>query len=363
MDRGSTLVFISSSQRRQYRDDIFRAVAMPPGASLRFRYKWRHLPEPFAEPLRSNSCRGKHSILAYLEATEVNTRTVLVPCRAGVLRHSEAIGEYVFLDFELQDFAHAQDLGAFRRELEGRSSDRVPEWNATRCVLEGSWLHEVVGSLENCQFSMDPGPWQSTTKQLSDQKGFGSHPFFYRIERVCDVSSGRQVAVRNGLIKLRAARSYRLQIIHYDPRGQASDAGKSRGSYWMFVRYEGEGLSPVSRTQLPIDSPYDAHDVGFRSLNVSSHRRGLISVCRTDEPTRSPSLDNVVRDFDLRVTVRASLGRTLAIAGFVGLILGLQQWVAISKTPEGLDVVSGLLAIALGMGAAVVAAFGLRSPA
>jgi hypothetical protein len=302
--------------------------------------------------------------LAYLEAADSNASTTLIPCRNAVVRYSEPIGEYASIELELRDFAYADDLDKFRRDIEGQSFELIPRWVATsgKLDLTGAWVHQLPNQLKSFASGMEHELWQAVTKQLASQHGFKDHPFFYRVDRLRNLNSQSDLFPVSNSYQLKAAQAYRLRIIHYDPRDESSDAAPSRKSFWLLVRCEGEGLRAISSQDIAIDSPYDVHDISLRTPNITNRERSLVSLYRNDSPTRSPSIEAAAKDFDLSVDVHGNHTRTLSIAIIVGMLLGFQQLVSISKTPGGLDVTSGVLAISIGILASIVAAFGLRKP-
>lgn len=360
------LLLLSSGLRTRYREDILRASMLPRGAHLQFRYGRNHLPDALWGQLSAKSL-GQHCVLvAYVDAADKQQPPKLIPCRYGRLVDSEAVGRYIVLKFELEDFAYASDLDRFEKEVAATSSGKLPYWDDNPDIDKrkafGEWVHLIPRQLTSCNADGKSEVWQSITAQIKARSDFSNEPFFYRIEELREIEADVPVHPATGVYTLSAGKTYQFRILHYDPEDKDIPLQTTNQSRWILVETEGEGLKRVSTSHLAIDSPYDVKTVEFRAHNNTFTERSLITFYRIKDLNARPTTENAVRDFDLQVIVQGNWERTLWISLFVGLLLAAQQWLTMWTTKGTLEFVPALLSLLIAMAAAIAAAFGLRKP-
>jgi hypothetical protein len=360
----ASIVLLSSGLRTQYREDMIRALAMPEGATLRFRYRHEHLPESISAAAGRNALCGRHVVLTF--AANANRRSeepAPIPCRFAQITESRDAGRYAVLNLELRSYAFARDLKAFRAKF----SEEFPRWSSEpkledRC-LEGLFAHEVLDIEKVCEARTDNESWQEIASQLKQTDDFQQEPFFYRVEKLYDLTRDRCVRLDHGAYSLKPGRRYEFRLLHYDPSREDVPLKTVQESLWLIVENQGRGLERLTSGLLAIDSPYDEKRVQFKSRGLSSSERGLVGFYRIKVPSNHPSVDGAVRDFELQVNVGGRFWTTVGVAGLIGLLLAGQQWLTVKSTkgawPE-LDM--GLLQLLIASIAALVAAFGLRKP-
>lgn len=104
MDTKTALLCLSSGIRPRYREDVLRAVSMPKGSRLRFRYLAELVPDELRTQLSKNVLSGAEVVIAYLARYDASVQPTAVPVRGAKLCSSKVAGQMVLLDFELEDF-------------------------------------------------------------------------------------------------------------------------------------------------------------------------------------------------------------------------------------------------------------------
>src|SRR5262245_14722663 len=139
---GMQFICFSSGAQKQYRDDIIRALGMPFGCELIFRYRLKYVAEPVQRYLKNEQDRQKDRVLiSYLDQSDRNQPVFFIPVRFATLIETPIIGDFVVLRMRVGNFAHASDLDAFNRDLQSCSAE-VPKWpadNASPYAVGAFW--------------------------------------------------------------------------------------------------------------------------------------------------------------------------------------------------------------------------------
>ena len=77
------LVLVSSGARPRYRDDIVRALALPSGADLQFRYDRTYVDDLVARRIDGGGLRNEPGIILYLWSDRDKLETEFVPCASS----------------------------------------------------------------------------------------------------------------------------------------------------------------------------------------------------------------------------------------------------------------------------------------
>ena len=362
------LLLLSSGLRTRYREDILRALTMPYGAHLQFRYSKGYLsnPKELWEQLSKNRFSQHRILVVYVDAANKQQPPNLIPCRYGLMIKSEAVGGYAVLKFELGDFAYASDLGQFQGNVTSAVSGKLPYWDDDPQTGKRKMLGDLVQFMPqqppSCNASRNSNVWQLVTDQLQKRNDFSNEPFFYNVEKLQEIETETLFNLENGEYTLNAGKTYQFRILHYDPSDREVPLQTADQTRWIIVDGEGEGLKRVSTSQLAIDSPYDVKTVTFRAPNNTSMERAIVTFFRVKEPNAQPTTDKAIRDFDLQVVIKGNWKWTLFVALIIGGLLSAQQLLTMWNAKGKLETIPIVLTIFFSMTTAIVAAFGLRKP-
>src|SRR5713226_2964535 len=159
------LLCLSSGYRQRYLEDILRAVAMPAGLDLRFRYTVDHISRDLHDPLKNNGHQGEVVLIGYLDRSDSDHAQEIVPCRFATLQESKILGDICVLTLRLTDYAFAESESDAMAELQLRAKD-LPHWDGLKpagklCQYLGN------GTLRNIKKTSDIGDWQKLVDQLN----------------------------------------------------------------------------------------------------------------------------------------------------------------------------------------------------
>jgi len=352
------LLLFSSGLRTRYVEDIPRALGEPYGAHLRFRYRKKHIPDGLFQQLADASLKGTTTLVVYVDATEKGKGPFFVPCRFGRLETTLCLGDIVVLIFELTDYAYGPNGPAFASELQVQATD-APHWEGD--TLKGTFCSLLGHAPQTCERTVDIDKWQKIVAQIKERGDFRDEPFFYKVDGLFRPGSGSPEHPQGGIYKLKANVDYEFRIAHYIPENVNVPTQTVKERRWIMVEIPGESTQVLTQSRVAIDSPYDWNRVRFRVEGRSRRQYQLASFYRIRNPGLSASIENALYDFDLPIEISSEQLKTILVSVGIGILLGLQQIVTLYKSQQ-LDWTGGALVVLVGIGAATVAAFGLRRP-
>ncbi len=133
-------VCLSSGASPRYRQDILRALAMPKGTRLQFRYDLRWVAPAILDRLSAGSGNGTQCLIAYIDQQDKTKIPELVPCRLAKLSDAQTLGTTVSLGLVLDNLAYAEDLGTFNNEVKTASAGTLPAWQPDGKIRGSYWL-------------------------------------------------------------------------------------------------------------------------------------------------------------------------------------------------------------------------------
>jgi len=176
-------ICFSSGAQRRYRDDIIRAMAMPSGCELNFRYRLKYLSNSVLENLRNNRIGTGHEVLiCYLDQSDRGKQVFFIPVRFARILAAPLTGDFVVIRMRVEEFAYAADTDAFNKDVHSRSAE-VPKWpsdTAAKYAIGAFWV-EVDEYPKSVVRSVSIENWQKTVSQLLERKDFASTGPFYRV--------------------------------------------------------------------------------------------------------------------------------------------------------------------------------------
>lgn len=119
---------LSSGATPRYREDVLRALSMPWGSVLQFRYLKRYVAPGILENTKSTNQAVSRAIIAHIDQTDPNKAPEIIPCRFASITDVTEVGTAVTLTLQLQEFAFADDLAKFNEELKQKARGTLPAW-------------------------------------------------------------------------------------------------------------------------------------------------------------------------------------------------------------------------------------------
>lgn len=209
-------ICLSSGASPRYRQDILRAIAMPKGARLQFRYDSKWIEQPVKDLLDTNQVRNSPALIAYIDQHDKNRHPGLIPCRFAKLVDALSHGSTVSLTLALEDFAYAEDLAAFNRAMRS-ASNTLPTWGPNGTIT-GSYWFDIAQQPQGLGHSTTLATWESTVAQIADRPDFDAESCFYVVDGLYPVGCDSSLSHESGVFELAGGVEYEIRIYHFHPK-------------------------------------------------------------------------------------------------------------------------------------------------
>jgi len=350
------LLCLSSGYRPRYRHDVLRAISMPEGTHLQFRYESSLIPEGLRQRVKSNDFAGSEVCIAYLDRSKPQQSPEIVPCRVANLIESHLSGDMYILDLCLGQFSVATDIRAFNKDIYTVASN-LPYWHGDDIC--GSFFQLINSMPTTLRKTSDIGDWQALVTTLSTHSDFSTEPFFYYVKSLTNVANKEAIPVCSNVYRIDASKTYQLTIVQYAP-GNSLDSRTVGETYWLLVKNEDANVSFTTTKELAIDSPYDEKTVRLRASNPTQATDCVVALLR-QITAGFPDPSKAVLDFDLGLQIKPSYGWLVFKGLVVGSLIGAQGLVPIYLNPNITDKWIGYIIVSIaGIAAGLIASFGLR---
>ena len=342
-------VCLSSGASPRYRQDILRALAMPHGASLQFRYQSKWIAPSVLEKIKNAKVGNSPALIAYIDQTVPGQTPELIPCRFATISEASVHGTTVSLVLNLKEIALASNLQAFNAEMQTQCSGTLPSWQSGSLV--GHYWLEVLPGPTTLTASENISDWEAVVTQLGAHKEFSNEGGFYAVLGMSRLESDKTAQLKKGRYELASGTEYELRIYHYSP-------GSGPLNTRLTLATSSPWLVFTTNPLLMLDSRYDLKRLRIKTGKPSSKEPAILSVLRSESGTETPELQ-----FDLPVAVRSNFWWTLVYGVVLGLLLAAPQIVAALYNPllpkKNVWLISATSG-AVGLVTGIFAAFGLK---
>jgi hypothetical protein len=351
---------LSSGASKQYKDDIVRAMAMPSGARLQFRYRAQWVADRIKTRIAAGDTPPDTAIIGYIDQATKGTPPTLVPCRAATVVDPKAHGSTYSLQLELGLYCHAKDIARFNAEVCAAVGRHLPAWDAAGHITGFYWLE--IDMPTSVSASHDLAIWEEIVQQLTARPDFADAMPFYTIPALRCVSDARAIAARDGMFDIRAPSDYAIDLYHFDPRKVADDrlVLDTASPYVEFVnapvihrasRYDLNTVRFNAKTPPPVDTIARLWRAGQTAAVMSIYREPDVG-------------DRREWQFDIPFRITGSLQAPVLIGLAIGILVSIAQLVLV-YTDDKLAHVHPLAIIAVllvNIGAGLIASLGLPKP-
>lgn len=295
------MLCMSSGLRARYLQDIVRAVSMPSGMHLRFRYEQGLIPPAMKDRWQKNAFNGQQALITYLDAADAEDLGI-VPCRYATIVETRVIGTIFVISFRLEAFAHCDDSRRWSDSVKKQAS-KFPQ--RAGADFDGYLCEELGSSPQNVIPTEKVEDWQRLVTELSSRKDFRAQPFFFHVLGLRRVGSARLEPAPGGSYIINGESSYELSLVHYSPQ----EPNKER-TPWLVVRSSDERISFASNPNLCLDSPYDEKVIRFRSESQKSERNCVLTfLTSTASGYPAGNISDSTPQFDLPLTLSTDIRR------------------------------------------------------
>jgi hypothetical protein len=330
---------LSSGSTPQYRQDIIRALAMPTGTRLQFRYQDRWVSQPVRANIRAGKFQADTTIVAYIDQSDKTAIPRIVPCRLAKLVDPRSQGSTYTLKLELGSFCYAADLDKFNSELRAAAADLPRYVNGNIAGLY--WLE--LPEPDSVTQSSDLGDWEKIVKQLAATTDFSTESMFFHASGIRSVADHTAVPMEEGDFVVKADADYEIDFYHLHPTAFTSvELDLETGS---------KSVCFITNPKMELASRYDLHEIRFHvadpSQDPSGNSHALLSVYRTQSNTREWFFDvplRIRRRIWRRILVALILGVLLAVSPVVSALTDDRMTVPLKTVVIVVTVVSSILA-------------------
>lgn len=344
-------IFLSSGASPRYRQDILRAIEMPKGARLQFRYDSKWIATNVRDLLANKEVRGIPSLIAYIDQHDKAKTPELIPCRFALLVDALSHGSTVSLTLALEEYGHAEDLGSFNREIRS-ASDTLPTWGPEGLISGTYWL-DIAQNLKTVVRSTTLATWEEIVAQIAKRPDFAEESYFYVLEGLYPIGQDSPLSHESGSYEIAAGREYEVRLYHFHPT-------KVPERTWLRLATASESLGFTTNPLLSIDSRYDMKRARLKAGWPAKQEHTVFSIYRVTSDRQD---DLGTWEVDLPFRIKGSFWPTLIYGIVLGILLAGPQIVAAFSNPDlsssnvtAITIVSAIL----GLGAGIFAAFGLR---
>ena len=351
------LLMLSSGARPRYLEDIARALALPAGGQIQFRYETEIVANGVLSHLQQYGLIGHTCYLTYLD-NRTPGKIEIVPVREARVLEANLRGSSVIIKMEVARYIGAKEKTAFDKivdTLKNGTQDQMVTWKPDHAAhpdnpFNGYWVNFVNSPLvDNQLVEHDPireshlVEFERSVKRLREHSDFSqpSSRFFFNVISLRD-SSRKVCNLKNGGWQLSPGRQYTITIYHFFPE---EGPLTQRQTHWIGCRASGEALSILGSGVLRADSEYDSKSVDIQTMGTVRDTQNALTIYRTTNPSDQNAS---TAELMFNVEVKADWFRNSIQALFIGVFVALPALVAVypdvSSWKSALILAGGLLA-------------------
>ncbi len=345
-------ICLSSAARPRYRQDIIRAVAIPSGGKVSFRYDRKWISPSVLQKIEEKALVEQPALICFVDQQDTSRQPILVPCRFAEFGEIDRPGSTVSLQLVLGDFAYAEDLEAFNRQIRASSGDLVPTCDA-KGDISGTYWFEVSQQITTAVKTTELADWEQLVTQLAEFPDFGidREPFFFYVKGLYRATDREPVKMKSGAYNLSPGAEYEIQIYHFHPKSSPVQA-----STWLRLDADSSAVRLPAGNLAAVDSRYDLKRIRVMTDTAVFKEEGGIHIYRVDG---NPQADPAVDEFRLAFKVRGALPTTVCKGLLLGALLASPHVLSIDDFANLNAYVPAVFPLIAG----ILVAFGVRKRA
>lgn len=210
------IVFISSSARPRYADDIIRMLALPKGGQMQFRYSANWLADDVRRRVPRAQLADEYGLVCFVAPVTAVTPYELIPVRFVRVIRAEQVGTSYILTLAADAYASGVTDAALRSAIAAENRKRLP--SAAKAADE---LYCLKAAFNPRQYKRsDYQAFEATAEQLSQQSTFKSEKTaFFAVRQISKVDGwswfgtyASPRAIERGAFKLRTGNRYECEV-------------------------------------------------------------------------------------------------------------------------------------------------------
>lgn len=354
------IVFLSSSSRPRYADDIIRMLALPHGGQMQFRYNANWLADDIRVRVRGAQLADEFALICFVANSTAAKPYELVPVRFARIIRAEQVGTSYILTLAADAFAANVSDAALRSAMTTADRSRLP--SPARAADELYGISAAFDPRPHKRRSFDA--FETTAQTLSGHASFATEQTaFFSVRHISKVSGrswfGTWAApsqIDQGAFMLRTGRRYECEVYclrlfenQPDPQGVKPPLKELA----LVAEANDDSLQFASAKSSVIDSRYDVKRYVFAAepevlRRVSGFRLFLSAGDDADGQAR--------QDISLQMVFGGSLIMAAVRSIFIGAATAGPGMIAANASGK-LTSGTAILMIALGSLAGIAAIF------
>lgn len=354
------IVFLSSSSRPRYADDIIRMLALPHGGQMQFRYSAKWLADDVRARVPGAQLADEFALICFVADGTAANPYELVPVRFARIIRAEQVGTSYIVTLAADAFATNVSDTALRSAMTTADRRRLP--SAAGAADE---LYGVIADFDprrHRRLSFDA--FEATAQALSVHVPFATEQAaFFSVRHISEVNGrswfGTWAApsrIDRGAYRLRTGKRYECQVycLRLFENSPDSQGVKPSPKELVLVAEENDqSLQFASAKRSVIDSRYDVKSYVFAAepealRHVSGFRLFLSAADDADGQTR--------QDIALQMVFGGSMVMAVVRALFIGAATAGPGMIA-ANVSNKLTSGTAIVMIALGSLAGIAAIF------
>lgn len=311
------LVFLSSSARRRYGDDIVRAFAYPAGTKFRFRYGEKYLEPDLAARYEHTRAVNQAGIICHL-ATPGGAQPILTPCRFITVTQVQTVGTSYVFTLRVGEFVKDLDDAKLRGLMTPTERAFIPPAKSDVLSLPGRFVFEITDSLAPFRAAANEAmtAFENTTEALRREAKFedGQSIAFFSVQGISPATGGPSLVPQGGRYELESGRRYFLDVYSYSPEGEDNPSD----AMTLSASADDSDLTFSSETVAKLDSRYDLIRFAFsteqRLFELPAGLRLALGVPRKADDKDLEQRCDIMLDLRFRGSLRLAVARVAMIA-------------------------------------------------
>ena len=273
----SQWLFCSSGARPLYLENVVRALALPSGDQIQYRYLEKIVSEAFRAGVSNGSVVGQRAYLSYLDNREKGRVPRIYPVREAIIRSAHLRGSTYVVSLEVNRFVNWNATNDLSDVVRKSAVDKVPDWDSETGSFVGSWVAAVGEIADSSLVRYEPlrgdhlNAFESTVEALSAGKDFaGGNYLFLNFLGVRDIATGS--AVKGN--KLHAGRSYEVVTYHYL---NLNDPHFEWKPFFFDVSFQNGDIETSFEPRRRVEAEYDEMRFPFRVKDMAENSGAQLS--------------------------------------------------------------------------------------
>ena len=352
------ILCLSSAKHPRYRDDVIRAVALPEGSEVKFRYEEAIVDDALMGPLAKGKLDENDVLIAHVDISDKDEGVSVVPCRWAHLVSSQRWGSFFVLQLRLGKLACTLQPDELYTNLPGD----LPYFDAALGKWAGKWCGRLARETTAIGEAETTEEWQSVARALWQRAGFQTEPFFFRVDGLFKLGNGAEQPLTGEGYALTGNTEYEIRIVHFTPVDDEHSDQRLGPVHGLHVEVD-EPLKLRSDQTMSVDSPYDVKSIRFATGSPDRTVPVKIRLRRIDGSVDGDPLCPI--ELVLPARIKGRLRRSVTFGLLIGGLLSAQQLVTIltRENSSALPIESIIaLTVFIGLMTGLMAVLGLRKP-